>query len=280
MDKYQAVTPARRFRKRALSALLAAAMLLSFSPIFPPPIRAAADVGAAPTIIRQPSDGTFAKGAVLRLYVTALSATDSPLTYTWSAKGPGGSAVVAIPAADNGKAVLTTTAPSAAGVYTYQVTVAESDAAEAVSREAIIEVVDKALQPQLMNGDFETDATTSFPGTKLNKGIHNSNTTAAYWETTHEGTPDGRTDSTGKMLEIGKGSHYVMNDTTHTSRVAELSAFTSSTIYQEIATVPGKIYEWSIDHGARNNGVNKANPDVLAVVIGPAVNAQSDYADM
>ncbi|MDR2356653.1 MAG: hypothetical protein LBD92_01005, partial [Oscillospiraceae bacterium] len=166
--------PASRARRglarRALSGVLALVFSFALSPVLepalPPPVRAAAESGAAaPTIIRQPSDGTFAKGAVLRLYVTALSATDSPLTYTWSAKGPSGEQDVPIPAADNGKAVLTTTAPSEAGVYAYQVTVTESGAAPAVSREASIKIVDKALQPQLMNGDFGTDADKSFPGT-------------------------------------------------------------------------------------------------------------------
>jgi gliding motility-associated-like protein len=52
----------------------------------------------------------------------------------------------------------------------------------------------------------------------------------------------------------------------------ELANAYPSSVYQEIATAPGKIYEWSIDHSARRHD----STDVMAVVIGAAVNEKAD----
>jgi uncharacterized repeat protein (TIGR02543 family) len=55
----------------------------------------------------------------------------------------------------------------------------------------------------------------------------------------------------------------------------ELTNTFPSSVYQEVATVPGKIYEWSIDHSQRNNR-GPETTDVMAVVIGAAVNEKSE----
>ncbi|MDR1042487.1 MAG: Ig-like domain repeat protein [Clostridiales Family XIII bacterium] len=53
----------------------------------------------------------------------------------------------------------------------------------------------------------------------------------------------------------------------------ELANSYPSSVYQEVATVPGKVYEWSIDHIRRaTSGAN----DMMAVVMGSAINEQSD----
>ena len=44
---------------------------------------------------------------------------------------------------------------------------------------------------------------------------------------------------------------------------AELNANEESTLYQNVATTPSSIYEWGLDHGARNG------TDTMALVIGP-----------
>ena len=44
---------------------------------------------------------------------------------------------------------------------------------------------------------------------------------------------------------------------------AELNANEESTLYQNVATIPSSIYEWGLDHGARNG------TDTMALVIGP-----------
>ena len=44
---------------------------------------------------------------------------------------------------------------------------------------------------------------------------------------------------------------------------AELNADEESTLYQVVKTTPSSIYEWGLDHGARNG------KDIMALVIGP-----------
>ena len=44
---------------------------------------------------------------------------------------------------------------------------------------------------------------------------------------------------------------------------AELNADEESTLYQTVSTSPSSIYEWGLDHGARNG------TDIMALVIGP-----------
>ncbi|MDR0864614.1 MAG: IPT/TIG domain-containing protein [Candidatus Symbiothrix sp.] len=58
--------------------------------------------------------------------------------------------------------------------------------------------------------------------------------------------------------------------------VSELCADQGSSLYQEVATVPGKIYEWSICHAPR--GTTATGGDIVSVVIGTAINEQSDYS--
>jgi hypothetical protein len=53
----------------------------------------------------------------------------------------------------------------------------------------------------------------------------------------------------------------------------ELANANTSSVYQEVATVPGKIYEWSLDHIRR---ADTGNNDVMAVVIGSAINEPSE----
>ena len=47
------------------------------------------------------------------------------------------------------------------------------------------------------------------------------------------------------------------------SYAAELNADEESTLYQKVKTIPSSIYEWGLDHGARNG------TDIMALVIGP-----------
>ena len=44
---------------------------------------------------------------------------------------------------------------------------------------------------------------------------------------------------------------------------AELNAEEESTLYQNVSTTPSSVYEWGLDHGARNGA------DTMALVIGP-----------
>ncbi|MDR1192761.1 MAG: hypothetical protein LBK98_01115, partial [Peptococcaceae bacterium] len=293
--------PARRrgFSRRALSAALAALMILTLLPAAAPQAVVAADA-LEPSILRQPADATYAENATARFYVAASSPEGGYLTYQWYRSGPfasevadpngaGQNAIVNATtvgsAPDVGdsatSAVLTTTtpAPADAGSHWYyywaEITNHVTDESNNVSNQkkittriAAAKIVDRTLKDRVMNGDFQAYTSTI---TRLNTYPP----AAGYWDTTHEGTPDTRQSSTGKQLEIGKG--YLSANTT---TAAELAAFADSTLYQDIATVPGKIYEWKLDHGARTRQVGSANPDVMAVVIGPAINEESDYAAM
>ncbi|MDR2814975.1 MAG: MBG domain-containing protein, partial [Prevotellaceae bacterium] len=274
--------------KHTISWLLAA--------LLPAPLCAAAE-DAKLVVERHPTDATFSKNATARFYVNAYSLNDGLLEYQWyrsqlfdtiMPKNDPAVKASPTPLSEGIYATLTTTTPSGFSgtkycYYWVEITNhKEGNRTVLESEVAMAKIVDKTLAPQLMNGDFQDVATTScFPGTKVIPPNNNSTTTMSYWESTQEGTPNRRASSTGKMLETGNFNEYVIGSSNST-RAAELSAFMSSTIYQDIATVPGKIYEWSIEHGARNNSSrpNFSQPDVIAVVIGSAINEQNDYTQM
>ena len=50
---------------------------------------------------------------------------------------------------------------------------------------------------------------------------------------------------------------------TNGTYAAELNADEESTLYQNVKTTPSSVYEWGLDHGARNG------KDIMALVIGP-----------
>jgi hypothetical protein len=291
-----------------LSLLLAFTLL----PVLPAAPAQADDLPAeAPQIPLPPADSTYASNADARFYVRATSVDGGYLSYTWHRstgypapqdKNAHADAIMATgeefdPAsgelslkADGSRSILTVKTPTVEGTayYYYWVTVTNHkdtngdgdtlDPGETNERNtglAEVKVVARTLFDSVRNGDFQ-----AYGGSTPT--LDNYPPSAGYWNTTHEGTPDGRAGSTGKQIEIGPGggsAGYVVNAPNATN-AAELSAFTPSTLYQEIATVPGKVYEWQIDHGARNKNNSNADPDVIAVVIGAAVNEESDYADM
>jgi uncharacterized repeat protein (TIGR02543 family) len=75
------------------------------------------------------------------------------------------------------------------------------------------------------------------------------------------------TDITLPAITFKTGSAFPQN------YLAELNNWNTSSLYQDVATVPGKIYEWSFDHVRRFT--NSRN--VAAVVIGKSINESSDY---
>ncbi|MDR1029048.1 MAG: hypothetical protein LBL63_06480, partial [Clostridiales Family XIII bacterium] len=155
-------------------------------------------------------------------------------------------------------------------------------------------VVDRKLSTELQNGDFATfnnlPAFNSGQWTSNNYYVETPLSVVPGWDTTANGNSDS---SKGKTLEIQVvgGSAYLYKNNpwdaqnrlghgvngTETAPLyfAELCCITPSSLYQEIATVPGKIYEWSLDHAATRT--NNALEDVMAVVIGAAINEQDDY---
>ncbi|MDR1825760.1 MAG: FG-GAP-like repeat-containing protein [Bifidobacteriaceae bacterium] len=117
-------------------------------------------------------------------------------------------------------------------------------------------------------------------------------TNVVGWHTTHDSKYSNTNFNTtlyglipGSIIQISPEYNY-----THTSEegyggwsdehhfVAELAADKNSSLYQEIATVPGKVYEWSLDHASTLWGTGTNIDNIMAVVIGPAINSEADYA--
>ena len=75
------------------------------------------------------------------------------------------------------------------------------------------------------------------------------------------------TASDGKIELFRKNTNVYIKGVTLTPTdgdiAAELNANEESTLYQNVATIPSSIYEWGLDHGARNG------TDTMALVIGP-----------
>lgn len=111
---------------------------------------------------------------------------------------------------------------------------------------------DTSNNRKLQNGSFEEGQT--FPGPYL------QTSTVANWNTTA---------FQGKFeLFRDNPNTYLTNPTvrltpTDGTYAAELNADEESTLYQNVKTTPSSVYEWGLDHGARNG------KDIMALVIGP-----------
>lgn len=106
---------------------------------------------------------------------------------------------------------------------------------------------------KLQNGSFEE-------GQTFKDNAYLQTTTVADWNTTA---------FQGKFeLFRDNPNTYLTNPTvrltpTDGKYAAELNADEESTLYQVVKTTPSSVYEWGLDHGARNG------QDIMALVIGP-----------
>lgn len=105
---------------------------------------------------------------------------------------------------------------------------------------------------KLQNGSFEEGPT--FTGNYLQpdqSAVPSWNTTAFQ----------------GKIELFRKNYNIYINgvtlNPTNGTYAAELNADEESTLYQNVKTTPSSVYEWGLDHGARNG------KDIMALVIGP-----------
>ena len=106
---------------------------------------------------------------------------------------------------------------------------------------------------KLQNGSFEEKQTWTNSYQQLDQSKVPSWNTTAYNPTVIE------------LLRENK-SVYIPNVTVKPSDgdyAAELNADEESTLYQNVKTSPSSVYEWGLDHGARNG------TDTMALVIGP-----------
>lgn len=105
---------------------------------------------------------------------------------------------------------------------------------------------------KLQNGSFEEGQT--FTGT--------------YSQPDQSAVPSWNTTAFQGKIELFKENTgtYIAGVTlkpTAETYAAELNADEESTLYQNVKTTPSSIYEWGLDHGARNG------TDIMALVIGP-----------
>lgn len=106
---------------------------------------------------------------------------------------------------------------------------------------------------KLQNGSFEEGQTWTNSYKQLNQSE------VPYWNTTAYNP------TVIELLRENKNV-YIKNVTVKPSGgdyAAELNADEESTLYQNVKTTPSSIYEWGLDHGARNG------KDIMALVIGP-----------
>ena len=112
-----------------------------------------------------------------------------------------------------------------------------------------------ANNKMLLNGSFENIADgVTFP--------------SCYASPTQEKVTAWNTTATDEKIELFKENTgtYIKGVKLIPSAgtiAAELNAEEESTLYQNVATTPASIYEWGLDHGARNYA------DTMALVIGP-----------
>ncbi|MGN0427544.1 MAG: InlB B-repeat-containing protein [Agathobacter sp.] len=105
---------------------------------------------------------------------------------------------------------------------------------------------------KLQNGSFEKSQTwTGSYKTQSQSAIPSWNTTAS----------DGQIE----LFRSNQDTYIngVKLEPTEGNYAAELNANEESTLYQNVATTPASIYQWGLDHGARNG------TDTMALVIGP-----------
>lgn len=93
--------------------------------------------------------------------------------------------------------------------------------------------------------------------------------TKDYIQTSQNDVPSWNTTATDGRIELfreNKNTYFSNGVTLKPSAgtyAAELNADEESTLYQNVKTSPSSIYEWGLDHGARNG------KDIMALVIGP-----------
>ena len=105
---------------------------------------------------------------------------------------------------------------------------------------------------KLQNGSFEEGPTFTGNYSQPDQSAVPSWSTTAFQGKIELFRKNTNTYITGVTLEPKDGTY-----------AAELNADEESTLYQNVKTSPSSVYEWGLDHGARNG------TDIMALVIGP-----------
>ncbi|MDR1806831.1 MAG: Ig-like domain-containing protein, partial [Propionibacteriaceae bacterium] len=213
------------------------------------------------------------------------------------------------------QATLTATTPATAGHYYYWVEVTNNIVADdetayapnTISSDfAHAIIVDRTLEDGIVNGDFSqlidpdgdgprtirwanlnyaVVAEDQLPGWNSTQYLNTSNTIGRpefqVFSLNNEpfgtGTiTQGNTSTDSRPYNVTTG-HGVGGGDAAPYGAIELASDAPSTVYQDVATVPGRIYEWSLDHAARRSVGDTTSLDVMAVIIGPSINTEADY---
>lgn len=117
---------------------------------------------------------------------------------------------------------------------------------------------------------YATESTSSADDRKLQNGSFEKGQTFtnAYSQPDQSDVPSWNTTAFQGKIELfrrNKGTYItgVWLVPTNGTYAAELNADEESTLYQNVKTTPSSVYEWGLDHGARNG------TDTMALVIGP-----------
>ena len=115
-----------------------------------------------------------------------------------------------------------------------------------------------------------TDTTVNADDNKLKNGSfeEGQNFTKDYLQPDQSAVPYWNTTAfEGKIELFKKNTNTYISGVTLEPKdgtyAAELNADEESTLYQNVKTTPSSVYEWGLDHGARNG------TDIMALVIGP-----------
>lgn len=111
---------------------------------------------------------------------------------------------------------------------------------------------DNTNERKLQNGSFEAGQTFTNAYTQPDQSAVPSWNTTAFEGKIELFRKNTNTYISGVTLEPKDGTY-----------AAELNADEESTLYQNVKTTPSSVYEWGLDHGARNG------KDIMALVIGP-----------
>lgn len=122
----------------------------------------------------------------------------------------------------------------------------------------------------LVFGEEATSDNTTTDNRKLQNGSFEEGQTFtnAYSQPDQKEVPSWNTTAFEGKIELFKENTgtYINGVTlkpTAGTYAAELNADEESTLYQNVKTTPSSVYEWGLDHGARNG------TDIMALVIGP-----------
>ena len=123
----------------------------------------------------------------------------------------------------------------------------------------------------LQNGDFEAPAVPAGPG----RDVADSDAAAA-WHTT---ATDHQIEywSEGAGVTAANGNRPISAESGH--QWVELNGTQASTLYQDLATVPGQVMRWSLWHRARYTG-SPGGQDVMRVLVGSTTTQVQQGADI